>query len=369
MLSAEHVAKSYGRDVRVLADVSMELAEPKIVGLFGATGSGKSTLIRILAGIEKPDRGSVQSGGRSLIDIPPAQRRIAYIPQDFALYPHLSVADNIAHPLLMQKVGRGERERRVGEIAERLGIASHLGQKPKDLSGGQKQRVALARGLVKDAQLYLLDDPLVGLDYKIRERLMEDLVALQRRSGAIFLYATSNSLEAMGIADEICVLAEGRVVDWAACEALYDRPTHLWTRSHLGYPRTNVFDCDLRVDGARVSCAFGDTRLTLETAEEARFAMAHSPTGYLTVRPESVMLGEAGDGAVALGTGTTAAVQNIGDATVVELEAELGAVQALVGRRGAVPAVGQRVPLSVSAEDVLVYGSSGVIIGGGHQHG
>lgn len=369
MLSLNNVEKRYGKGVPVLAGVSMELGSAKMLGLFGSTGSGKSTLIRILAGIERADAGNVTLDGRDLVEVPPAQRRIAYIPQDFALYPHLSVAENIAHPLVMQKVERAERQRRVREIAERLGIEPLLTHKPKELSGGQKQRVALARGLVKEAQLYLLDDPLVGLDYKIRERLMEDLVVLQRRSSAAFLYATSNPLEAMAIADEICVLANGKMVDWAPSEELYNCPDSLWTRIHLGYPRTNVFDAKVYVDSGSLKCVCGELAIPMIKCGETSLVNSNDATGFMTVRPESVVFGEPTESSIFLGSGAIKVIQDIGDAKIIELETSLGVLTSFVERQKAIPHIDENTTVSLLSGDILVYSDSGKLIGKAGNHG
>lgn len=220
--------------------LDLEVRSESFTVLCGPPKSGKSVLCRLLVGLETPDSGSILLDGRDVTRMPPAARPIGYVPQSFALYPHFKVAENIAYALTLNGTPREEVARRVDRAAALLSITHLLAKTPDQLSGGEKQRVALARGLLKDAHVFLLDDPLVGLDYKLRERLMEDLKALRQELKATFLYVTADSLEALTMAQDLVVIDAGRVVQQDDAIRLYDDPRHLRVLEIVGFPRANV---------------------------------------------------------------------------------------------------------------------------------
>ena len=242
------VSRSY-RDVQALDDITIDVAPQRLTVLCGPAGAGKSVLLRLLVGLEQPDTGRILIGDRDITEVPAARRNIGYVPQSFALFPHVSVFDNIAYPLALQNVGRAEIERRMGLVAEILRIGPLLQKRPSQLSGGEKQRAAIARGMLKNADLFILDDPLVGLDFKLRESLMEDLKDMRVELGATFLYATSDSLEALTMAEDLIVLDAGRVVDANPVEEVYRMPRHLRAAELVGFPRCNVLQGVLGADG------------------------------------------------------------------------------------------------------------------------
>jgi ABC-type sugar transport system ATPase subunit len=244
----EAVRRSY-RGVAALSDVTLDIASQSLTVLCGPPAAGKSVLLRLLVGLEQPDAGRIFINDRDITEVPAARRRIGYVPQSFALFPHVSVFDNIAYPLALQKVGHAEITRRVGEVAEILRINPLLTKRPSQLSGGEKQRAAIARGMLKNADLFLLDDPLVGLDFKLRESLMEDLKDMRAELGATFLYVTSDSLEALTMAEHLIVLDAGRVIDANAVGVVYHRPRHLRAAELVGFPRCNVLAGVLEAGG------------------------------------------------------------------------------------------------------------------------
>jgi ABC-type sugar transport system ATPase subunit len=271
----QNVSRRY-RDVRALDDVTVDIASQSLTVLCGPPAAGKSVLLRLLVGLEQPDTGRILINDRDITDVPAAQRRIGYVPQSFALFPHVSVFDNIAYPMALQKVARAEIERRVGQVAEILRIKPLLAKRPAQLSGGEKQRTAIARGMLKNADLFLLDDPLVGLDFKLRESLMEDLKDMRAELGATFLYVTSDSLEALTMAEDIIVLDAGRVVDANAAAALYHQPRHLRAAELVGFPRCNVLPGVLDAGGV---CRTGivNFRLAQPTTVVGEVAVAARP--------------------------------------------------------------------------------------------
>ena len=235
----EEVTKRYGREV-ILDKVSLAVREGSFTVILGAPASGKSTLLRVLVGLEGPTSGRVFLRGEEVAKTPAGKRNIGYVPQSFALYPHYSVYDNIAYPLKLAGASKSDVEPAVNEAAEQLGIHDLLQKSPNQLSGGQKQRVAIARGIVKRTKIFILDDPLTGLDFKLREQLFDDFQVMQADLGATFIYTTADTLEAQMLAEDIQILDGGRVVEAGDFEAVYKRPQHVRTMALLGFPRANL---------------------------------------------------------------------------------------------------------------------------------
>lgn len=340
-LAFRDVSKAYkGRPV--LAGFDLEVAPRSFTVLCGPPKSGKSVLFRLLVGLEKPDRGRIVLDGADVTDLPPASRAVGYVPQSFALYPHLSVFDNIGYPLALAGAPRDEVARRVDRAAGLLSITHLLKKTPDQLSGGEKQRTALARGLLKNARVFVLDDPLVGLDYKLRERLMDELKALRQDLGATFLYATSDSLEALTVAQNLVVLDRGRVVQQDTAVDLYDEPRHLRSLELVGFPRANV--------------VAGTVFNQMVTAGPLRFpASAPLRDGPVVVgfRPEAVRLGQ--DGGVAA-NGRVRLVENLGGELVVYVDAGgTDLVASFPVSDAAAPAFDSTVPFTVAVADIRLF--------------
>ncbi len=244
-----NVAKSYGRN-HVLRDVNLAVEPGQFMVVFGLPISGKSVLVRLLTGLEAPDAGQIMLRGVDVTRVAPGARNIGYVPQSFALYPHFTVRDNIAYPLNLANVPKAEIEPEVQRVVGLLGIGDLLDRKPDQLSGGQKQRVAIARGLIKRSDIYILDDPLVGLDFKLRERLIDDLKQTQALLNVTFVYTTSDAVEAMMLGTEIGVLADGVIVETGPPEQLYVRPTRAETMRYVTFPQANIFDGTLTHEAA-----------------------------------------------------------------------------------------------------------------------
>jgi multiple sugar transport system ATP-binding protein len=347
----QNVTRLYRRQ-RALDDVTVEIAPKSLTVLCGPPAAGKSVLLRLLVGLERPDSGRILIDHRDITDLPAAQRRIGYVPQSFALFPHVSVFDNIAYPLALQKVGRSEIAQRVAQVADILRITPLLGKRPAQLSGGEKQRTAIARGMLKNTDLFLLDDPLVGLDFKLRESLMEDLKDMRAELGATFLYVTSDSLEALTMAEQIVVLDAGRVVDANAANELYRRPRHLRAAELVGFPRCNVLPGVLEADGL---CRTGVISF--------RLAQSISYVGDVAVaaRPEHIRHTPQGaPAAVRL-------IENIGAESVVYFEAGGETlVTAVPSRSVAHLDLGSPFPFAVMPEGLLVYDpTTGALLGSG----
>jgi len=236
----KNVEKRYHHN-KVLKEFDLSIEESEFTVIFGEPGCGKSVILRLLTAIEKPDGGAIFIRGQNITGLSSADLNIGYIPQSFALYPHYSVFDNIAYPLTLIKHPKNEIKKAVNDAAEMLRIHNLLGKRPDQLSGGEKQRVALARGIVKKTNLFVFDDPLAGLDFKLREQLIDDLKEMQKIMGATFIYATSDPLEALMLAHYISILHDGRIIENGPLINVYENPKHVKTIELLDYPRANIF--------------------------------------------------------------------------------------------------------------------------------
>jgi len=305
----ERVVRRYGCGV-ALDGVDLTVEAGSLTVLCGPSGSGKSVLLRLLVGLETPDAGRILIDGDDITAWPAARRRIGYVPQSFALFPHMSVRRNIAYPLGQRGVAASEIDARIGRVAEILRITALLEKRPSQLSGGEKQRVAIARGTIQDASVFALDDPLVGLDFKLRESLMDDLKDMRAALSATFLYVTSDSLEALTMAEQLAVLDAGHLVEAGAVERIYHEPQRLRSAELIGFPRCNIVPG--RLDGTR--CINGLAPFAFEGDAGREVSVA--------IRPEHVVFmpgaPEAGD---INGTGRISLMENLGAECVVYFEA------------------------------------------------
>ena len=348
------IAKAFGRTT-VLSGLDLAVPTGEFMVVYGPPASGKTTLMRILMGLDQPSAGTVRLRGADVTQVPAADRGIGYVPQSFALYPHLSVHDNIAYPLKLAGIGRNESEPVVRRVAEMLKITDLLRKKPDQLSGGQKQRVAIARGIAKQTELFVLDDPLAGLDFKLREQLVDDLKGLQEQTRATFLYTTSDALEALILADRVAVLDGGRIVEAGGPERLYADPRRQRTMALLGFPRANFVEGRLESDASGLVCR---TPLFAFPVEPAAGDCPATGSVLVGIRPESILVGStSGDGW--LGTeGIVLLREDLGGEEIVYLDCQgtpLTGVIRHAEREEGIPNMGERTPLAVRASDLVVF--------------
>jgi putative spermidine/putrescine transport system ATP-binding protein len=225
--------KVYGEVVAV-DDVDLEIRGGEFFTLLGPSGSGKTTTLRLIAGFERPDAGSIELGGRDVSDVPPYSRDVNTVFQDYALFPHMTVADNVAYGLRVKRVARRERERRVEDVLERMRLSGLGGRKPVQLSGGQRQRVALARALVNEPEVLLLDEPLGALDLKLRQEMQLFLKSLQRDLGITFVYVTHDQDEALTMSDRLAVFNQGRIEQLGSPAEVYEQPQSAFVAGFVG---------------------------------------------------------------------------------------------------------------------------------------
>jgi sn-glycerol 3-phosphate transport system ATP-binding protein len=249
-IKLDRVVKSWG-SARAVDDISLEADEGSLLVLLGPSGCGKSTTLRLIAGLEQPDSGTVMIGGTDVTHQTPAQRKIAMVFQSYALFPHLSVAENIVFGLRVRRISRAERDSRLKRVADIVGLAQLLDRKPSQLSGGQRQRVALGRAIIAEARLCLMDEPLSNLDAKLRHEMRTEIRALQQRLGMTMVYVTHDQTEAMTMADRVVLMRDGRIEQNGPPEQLYSQPATAFTARFIGTPPMNLIARDGRLIGIR----------------------------------------------------------------------------------------------------------------------
>jgi multiple sugar transport system ATP-binding protein len=319
-VSLRHVSKRFGRQT-VIDDVSLAIGDREFVVLAGPSGCGKSTLLRLIAGLETPTRGEVWIGGKCVNDWTPRERSIAMVFQSYALYPHMSVYDNIAFGLTRMSMPRREIDRRVRRAADRLQIGDLLARKPKELSGGQRQRVAIGRAIVREPQVFLFDEPLSNLDAILRTEMRLEFMTLHRELGTTIVYVTHDQAEAMILATEIVVLRDGRVEQIGPPTEVYSRPRNRFVARFIGSPSMNMIECRLdaaEADGARL--VLPDGLGLFVPVDAGRGSIGGKVT--LGVRPEHIHASKAGDAL----TGTVVAIERLGSESLTHIKLSSGEI-------------------------------------------
>ncbi len=253
----DHVVKMYG-DVTAVNDLNIHVEDKEFLVLVGPSGCGKTTALRSLAGLEEITSGEIKIGDRVVNDVAPKDRDIAMVFQSYALYPHLSVYDNMAFGLKLRKVPKEDIKRRVGEAADILGIQELLDRKPRQLSGGQRQRVAVGRAIVREPKVFLFDEPLSNLDAKLRVAMRAEISKLHQRLQTTFIYVTHDQTEAMTMATRIAVINKGVLQQLDSPQNLYDHPANLFVAGFIGSPAMNFFPGKIRKDGSKLVVDTGD---------------------------------------------------------------------------------------------------------------
>src|SRR4051794_24605372 len=334
-------------DVPAVAGLDLDIADGELLVMVGPSGSGKTTALRMLAGLEEVDGGAIFIGERDVTDDPPKARDVAMVFQNYALYPYLSVAANIGFPLKVAGVKKPERERRVSEAAAMLGLTDFLERKPGQLSGGQRQRVAMGRAIVREASVFLMDEPLSNLDAKLRVQMRADIAELQARLAVTTVYVTHDQAEAMTLGHRVAVLHDGQLQQCAPPRELYDRPANTFVAGFIGSPAMNFLTVP---PGANGSVSVGGVELALP-------GPARGGDVVVGVRPEALELAADGIGA------EVQVVEDVGADAYVFCTSDAGKLVARSSARRA-PARGERVALRpVAAEAHLFDAASGARLG------
>jgi multiple sugar transport system ATP-binding protein len=308
----DQLTKTYPTGVTAVRDLNLHIDAGEFVVLVGPSGCGKTTALRMVAGLERISAGTLRFGDRVVNDVPPRQRDVAMVFQSYALYPHLTVAENIGFSLENKKIPKPERQRRVRDTAAILGLTGQLNRKPRQLSGGQKQRVAMGRAIVREPAIFLMDEPLSNLDAKLRVQMRAEMLAVHRRVGATTLYVTHDQTEAMTMGDRVAVLRDGVLQQAAPPRELYDRPANLFVATFIGSPAMNLYPARLDIEGDTAELILGRQRLTLPPAvvkQSTELASFNGTELIVGIRPE-VLADPASTGAPATaGASLTAEVE------------------------------------------------------------
>ncbi len=284
----EHVQKIYAGGNHVVHDLNIDIRDREFLVLVGPSGCGKSTALRMIAGLEDISDGNLYIGDRRVNDVAPKDRDIAMVFQSYALYPHMSVYDNMAFGLKLRKTPKPEIDRRVQEAAKMLGIQQYLDRKPKALSGGQRQRVALGRAIVREPQVYLMDEPLSNLDAKLRVQTRSEISKLHQRVQTTTIYVTHDQTEAMTMGDRIAVMRDGVLQQLDTPETLYDRPANIFVAGFIGSPAMNFFDVRIEGDGDGLYLVHDAFRIEVPGRMRNEVAAQQGKDAILGVRPENI---------------------------------------------------------------------------------
>ena len=284
----EGVAKAFADGTVAVKDLDLEMADGEFVVLVGPSGSGKSTVLRMIAGLEEVTSGTIRIGDQVVNDLSPAQRDIAMVFQNYALYPHMTVFQNMAFGLKLRKVAKDEIERRVRDAAELLSITELLGRKPRQLSGGQRQRVAMGRAIVREPAAFLMDEPLSNLDAKLRVQMRSEIGRLHQRLGTSTVYVTHDQVEAVTMADRVAVLRDGVLQQFGTPDELYEKPVNVFVAGFIGSPSMNLVGSRVVGEGGTLAVCFGRHQLELPPAVARSLTDRQGQDVLLGIRPEDV---------------------------------------------------------------------------------
>ncbi|QDW75313.1 sn-glycerol-3-phosphate ABC transporter ATP-binding protein UgpC [Lachnospiraceae bacterium KGMB03038] len=292
-IQLKHVYKEYENGFKAVKDFQLEIEEKEFVIFVGPSGCGKSTTLRMIAGLEDVSQGEIVMDGKIINQVQPCDRNMAMVFQNYALYPHMSVWENMAYSLKIQRVPKAERRKKAEEVAKILDLSQVLDRKPGELSGGQKQRVAIGRAIIRRPRVFLMDEPLSNLDAKLRTQMRGEILKLYRQLDATFIYVTHDQTEAMTLGTKIVVLKDGEIQQVAPPRELYDEPANVFVAGFIGMPQMNFFHGKCVVDEGRQVCLKIEDRLFPLSAETAKRMDEKNHIGeevIVGVRPEDMVL-------------------------------------------------------------------------------
>ncbi len=353
-VSFEHVTKRFG-ETSVVEDFTLEVADGELLVLVGGSGSGKSTILRMLAGLESVSTGTIRIDARDVTALPPRDRDVAMVFQDYGLYPHMTVRENLSLGLRLKKVARQEIDRRIAWAGGILGLEPLLDRKPKQLSGGQRQRVAMGRAMVREPKVFLFDEPLSNLDAGLRAQMRIEIGSLQRRLNTTTIYVTHDQVEAMTLGDRIVVLADGHIQQIGRPIDIYRAPANRFVAGFIGTPRMNFVEGRVQREGGRLVFVSNGARIGLPPNRSAPPGEAEPTT--LGVRPEDLVLDSERPADNTL-TGRVVLVERLGGTTHVHFDVGSHRLMAAV-TRDSVPDVGEDITVHIRAERVHLFDAGG----------
>ena len=295
-----NVQKVYDNKVIAVNDFNLEIADKEFVVFVGPSGCGKSTTLRMIAGLEEISGGTIEIDGEVVNDLQPKDRNIAMVFQNYALYPHMTVYDNIAFSLRIKKVPEEEVYERVTRAAEILGISEYLLRKPRALSGGQRQRVAIGRAMVRDSKVFLMDEPLSNLDAKLRNQMRAEIILLRQQLDTTFVYVTHDQTEAMTLGDRIVIMKDGFIQQVGTPEEVFERPSNLFVAEFIGAPKMNIMRTNLVIENGKYFVTPFGSKIEVDGENGALLKEKDIQAGeiLLGVRPEHINLAEASENAI-----------------------------------------------------------------------
>jgi len=345
------VSKRYG-GVQILREITLTVAAGEFVVLVGPSGCGKSTLLRIIAGLEEVSAGEIRIGGRVVNELPPKARDIAMVFQSYALYPHMSVADNMAYSLRLRRTSKSAIETTINAAAAKLGLGPLLERKPKALSGGQRQRVAMGRAIVRRPKAFLFDEPLSNLDARLREHMRAEIKKLHRELGATSIYVTHDQIEAMTLADRIVAMNGGQVQQVGSPLELYDQPANLFVAGFIGSPAMNMFPAIFSRRAGLPTLVYDGITIALNSDPP----LSEGAALTIGIRPEDIALGE---GAI---QGVVDLVEPTGLGTIVHLTLAGRALKAFSLARPPLT-IGASIAIGLPAHKLHLFDSNGARVG------
>ena len=282
--------------VVAVQDFNLEIADKEFIVLVGPSGCGKSTTLRMVAGLEDISSGELYIDGKLMNDVAPKDRDIAMVFQNYALYPHMTVYDNMAFSLNLRKMPKAEIDKKVREAAEILDITQYLNRKPKELSGGQRQRVAIGRAIVRDPAVFLMDEPLSNLDAKLRNQMRAEIIKLRKRIDTTFIYVTHDQTEAMTLGDRIVIMRDGYIMQIGTPQEVFNNPRNLFVAGFIGTPQMNFFDAHLSVENGQYVVSLGGLKVALDEEKQARLKAKGVKEQDVTlgIRPEHTTISDSG---------------------------------------------------------------------------
>ncbi|MFC4171408.1 ABC transporter ATP-binding protein [Microvirga sp. GCM10011540] len=348
-IEISQLGKSYGH-VPIVHDISLSISDGEFVVLVGPSGCGKSTLLRTIAGLETITSGTISFNGKPVNRLPPQERNIAMVFQNYALYPHLTVYDNLAFGLKLKKLPKAEIATRIQEAARMLSLEPYLSRRPRELSGGQRQRVAMGRAMVRKANAFLFDEPLSNLDAQLRVQMRVEIRRLQQALAATAIYVTHDQIEAMTMGDRIVVMNKGRIEQVGTPAELYERPANRFVASFIGSPSMNFLNADARGSKARLA---DGTVVTLPTPVEGPVTLGIRPEHLQTIE-------EAGEGAAVF---EVPIIRRFELGAQTEIFSELAGTPIQVLRNGNYGRGESRMPVALSHQHLHVFDREGCRVG------